>query len=165
VALRGTAGASAVAQPAVQVTRPAIDYEALKDILPEMDGWHRTETKGEQLTTPIAYSRAQARYQKDRSHIDLEISDTGMSPQLLAPVSMFLSAGFSERSDDGYKRALKVSGQPAVEAWNGRSQEGDVTAVIRDRFIIHAVGHDLSNVDPVRALVAAVDLSKLLSVK
>ena len=166
VTLRGTTGRSdAVAQPAVQLIRPAIDYEALKVALPELDGWRRAETKGEQLTTPIAYSRAQARYQRDSSHIDLEISDTGMSPQLLAPVSMFLTAGFSERSDDGYKRAVKVSGQPGLEAWNGRSQEGEVTAVIRDRFIVHAVGHEMSNIDPVRTLVAAVDLSKLPSVK
>ena len=142
-----------------------VDFEALKSVLPEVDGWTRRNSRGEQLSMPVAFSRAEAHYEKGESRIELEITDTALSQLLLAPMSMFLSSGYSERSDDGFKRAAKVGGQPGIEEWNSASNRGEVTAVVGKRFIVHATGNDVGSLDPVRQVVEAVDFGKLAALK
>jgi hypothetical protein len=148
-------------QQMAQSAGKSVDYEQLKALLPDGGSWTRSNAKGEQLTMPVAYSRAEAQYTKDPAHIDLEITDTALSQMLLAPVSMFLTSGYSERSDDGFKRAEKISGQPGFEDWSAASKHGEVTAVVNGRFIVHATGEDVDSIDPVRKLVDSVDMSKL----
>jgi hypothetical protein len=161
-------GLQQMAQGFQQLTKnaaPAVDFEQLRALLPEVDGWTRSDAKGEQLTMPVSYSRAQARYAKDTSQIELEITDTALSQLLLAPMSMFLAAGYSERSDEGFKRSTKIAGQPGIEEWNTTSRRGEVTAVIGNRFVVHATGRDVASLDVVRGLVESVDLSKLATLK
>jgi hypothetical protein len=141
-----------------------VDFEALKGFLPEVNGWTRRDSSGEQFSMP-AYSRAEATYEKGESRIELEITDTALSQLLLAPMSMFLSSGYSERSDDGFKRAAKVAGQPGLEEWNSTSNRGEVTAVVGKRYIVHATGHDVETLDPVREVAEAVDFGKLAALK
>jgi X-X-X-Leu-X-X-Gly heptad repeat protein len=152
-------------QQMAQGSATAVDYEALKALLPDVDGWAKSDTKGEQLSMPVQYSRAETRYQKDESRVELEITDSAMNQLLLAPMSMFLASGYSERSDDGYKRAAKVGGYPGLEEWNTESKRGEVTAVVNNRFIVHGTGHDIDNLDPVRKVVESVNLSKLAALK
>jgi X-X-X-Leu-X-X-Gly heptad repeat protein len=137
-------------QQMAQGSTKSVDYEALKALLPDVDGWTKTNTRGEQLTMPVSYSRAETRYQKADSSIELEITDTALSQLLLAPMSMFLSSGYSERSDDGFKRAAKIGGMPGMEEWETGSKRGEVTAVVSNRFIVHGTGHDVESLDPVR---------------
>src|SRR5262245_31332821 len=98
-------------QQMAQGSAKPVDFEQLKGALPEVSGWARTNPRGEQTNMPVAISRAEARYTKDNSRVELEIVDTALSQLLLAPVSMFLGSGYSERSDDGFKRSAKVAGQ------------------------------------------------------
>jgi hypothetical protein len=142
-----------------------VDFEALKALLPEIDGWVKTDPRGEQVTLPVAMSRAEARYRKDDSSIELEITDTALSPLLLAPMSVFLSTGYSERSDAGFKRAAKVGGYPGFEEWNTDSRRGEVTVVVANRFIVQATGHDVQDLAAVRRVVESVGLAKLATLK
>jgi hypothetical protein len=112
-----------------------------------------------------AHSRAEAHYEKGESRIELEITDTALNQLLLAPMSMFLSSGYSERSDDGFKRAAKVGGQPGLEEWNSRSNRGEVTALVGKRYIVRATGHDVENIEAVRQVVETVDFGKLAALK
>mgnify|MGYP003383265759 CR=1 FL=1 len=169
------AGALEAGRPPAQVAQDssrqtsvagkAVDFETLKSVLPELAGWARGDTKGEQMTMPVSYSRAQARYEKDAAHIELEITDTALNQLLLAPLSMFIATGYSERSDEGFKRAARIAGQPGMEEWNLDSRHGEVTAVVAARFIVHATGHDVEAIDSVRAAVQAVDLARLATLK
>jgi X-X-X-Leu-X-X-Gly heptad repeat protein len=154
-------GFQQMAQGAVKT----VDYEQLKALLPDVAGWTKSDVKGQQMSMPVATSHAEARYHKDDSHIDLEITDTALSQLLLAPLSMFLASGYSERSDDGFKRATKVGGQPGMEEWNVSSKRGEITAVVANRYIVKATGHDVDGIDPVRKVVEAVDVSKLAALK
>jgi len=142
-----------------------VDFEALKGFLPEVNGWTRRDSHGEQLSMPVAYSRAEANYEKGESRIELEITDTALSQLLLAPMAMFLSSGYSERSDDGFKRAAKIAGQPGLEEWNSTSNRGEVTAVVGKRYIVHATGNDVETLDAVRQVVEAVDFGSLAALK
>ncbi|HVZ20693.1 MAG TPA: hypothetical protein VG871_06505 [Vicinamibacterales bacterium] len=152
-------------QQMAQGSAKVVDYEELKPLLPDVNGWTKSDAKGEQLSMPVSYSRAEARYQKDDSSVELEITDTALSQLLLAPMSMFLASNYSERSDDGFKRAAKVAGYPGFEEWNKDSKRGEVTAVINNRFIVHGTGHDVSDLAPVHQVVDAVNFSKLAAIK
>jgi X-X-X-Leu-X-X-Gly heptad repeat protein len=152
-------------QQMAQGSAKAVDYELLKALLPNVSGWTRSDTKGEQLTMPVSYSRAETRYQKDDSRIELEITDTALSQMLIAPMSMFLATGYAERSDDGFKRAAKVGGFPAMEEWDNGSKRGEITALVGNRYMVHGTGEDVKDLAPVRQIVEAVDLSKLAALK
>jgi hypothetical protein len=152
-------------QQMAQGAAKPVDYEQLKASLPEIDGWTMSDARGEQVNMPVAISRAEARYSRDQSRVELEIVDTALSQLLLAPMSMFLASGYSERSDDGFKRATKIAGQPGMEDWNTRTRRGEVTAVVANRFIVKATGHQVENIDTVRGAVEAVDVAKLAALK
>jgi hypothetical protein len=152
-------------QQMAQGTGKPVDYELLKAILPDVAGWERSNTKGEQVSMGVSVSKAETRYRKDDSQVDLEITDTAMSALILAPYTMFLSTGYEERSDDGFKRAAKLGGQPGYEEWNKDSRHGEVTVVVNNRFIVNAKGRDVADLEPVRKVVQAVDLAKLGALK
>jgi len=142
-----------------------VDYEVLKTLLPEVNGWTQAGVRGEQTSMPIKVSRAEARYTRGESSVELEITDTAMSQMFLAPLSMFMASGYSERSDDGFKRSAKIGSQPGIEEWNSRSNRAEVTAVVANRFVVQATGHDVDDLAVVRQIVDAVDLAKLASIK
>jgi X-X-X-Leu-X-X-Gly heptad repeat protein len=152
-------------QQMAQGSTKAVDYESLKALLPEMDGWTRADPKGEQVSMPVSHSRAEAHYRRVGAEIELEISDSALNQLLLAPISMFLQSGYSERSDDGFTRATKVANQPGFEEWNAASHHAEVTAVAGGRFVVRATGDGVASVDPVRALVESVDMAKLVALK
>lgn len=152
-------------QQMAQGAATPVDFEQLKAALPEVDGWTRSEARGEQVSMPVAMSRAEARYRQGDASIELEIMDSALSQLLLAPMSMFLASGYSERSDSGFKRAAKIGGQPGIEEWNSDSKRGEVTAVVSNRFIVKATGHDVADLAVVRKTVESVDFSKLSSLK
>lgn len=152
-------------QKMAQDSAKPVDYEALKALMPEVGGWTKGEVRGEQTNLPMAISRAEARYRKDNSSIELEITDTALSQLLLAPMSMFLTSGYAERSDDGFKRAARIGGHPGMEEWNTSSKRGEVTAVVANRFIVQATGHDVADLAVMRQVVESVDLTKLGSLK
>jgi len=152
-------------QQMAQGTGKPVDYELLKAALPDIAGWERSNTKGEQVSMGVSISKAETRYRKDDSQVDLEITDTAMSAMILAPYTMFLNTGYEERSDDGFKRAAKLGGQPGYEEWNKDSKHGEVTVVVNNRFIVNAKGRDVADLEPVRKVVQAVDLAKLGALK
>jgi hypothetical protein len=143
----------------------AIDFEQLKVLFPEVDGWTKEEVWGESLTVPVTYSRAQARYRRDDTWIDLEITDTALSPLLLEPLTVFLAPNYSERWDGGFRQDSEMGGQPGFEEWNADARRAEITAVVRRRFIVSATGYEVSDLAPVRRLAAAIDLSPLASIR
>jgi hypothetical protein len=48
---------------------------------------------------------------------------------------------------------------PDIAGWE--TQSGDVNVLVANRFIVHASGHDLPNLDPIRAVVTAVPAARL----
>jgi hypothetical protein len=163
-----TQGLQQMAQGFQQVAQgqtDAVDYEVLKGLLPEVNGWTQASARGEQTSMPVKVSRAEARYSRGESSVELEILDSAMSQLLLAPMSMFLASGYSERSDEGFKRSARISGHPGIEDWNNGSRRGEVTVVVANRFVVQATGRDVDDLGVVRQIVDAVDLSKLETLK
>jgi hypothetical protein len=152
-------------QPAPPPTATAVNFEELVALLPEATGWTRGKPRGEQVSMGVTMSQAKAEYEKGDASIDLQITDSSFNQLVLTPFTMFLKAGFSERSNEGYTKSVPVAGNPGFEKWNGESRRAEVTVVVGNRFIVQGTGHNVENVDAVRALVQSVDLGKLASLK
>lgn len=144
---------------------PPVDYEQLKALVPDYSGWDKKGVKGEQMSSPFQYSKAEAHYSKGDSTIDLEITDSALNQILIAPFSMFLTSGYSERSDEGYKKSAPVKGNPGYEEWQKDDKHAEITTVVNNRFIVEAKGHSVDSPDVVRKLVESMDLAKLAALK
>jgi hypothetical protein len=152
------------AQPGSQSAK-AVAFEELMALLPEPAGWTRGKPRGEQISMGMDMSRAHGDYEKGESSIDLDIIDSSFNELFLAPLTTYLVKGYSERSNDGYRKASPVGGHPAFETWNSDSRRAEVFVVVGNRFVVQATGHNVDSAEPVRALAQAVDLSRLAALK
>ena len=143
----------------------SVAFEELVALLPEAAGWTRSKPRGEQITMGVEMSRAEAEYDKGDSSIDLDITDSAFNQVLLAPLATYLAKGYSERSNEGYRKAAPIGGHPALETWNSDSRRAEVTVVVGNRFVVQAVGHNVDGAGPVRALAQAVDFGRLAALK
>ena len=157
--------AAAQSTPVAKQLDAAGDFQKLIALLPEGHGWTRSKPKGEQVSVGGAMSLAKAEYQKGDSSIDLEITDSSFNQMVLSPFTMFLAAGYSERSGADYTKSTAVAGNPGFEKWNNGARRGEVTVVVGNRFVVQATGRNVDSVQPVRVLVQAVDLKKLATLK
>jgi hypothetical protein len=163
--LSDAAAVAALGAPAAKQLDTAVEFEKLIALLPEVDGWTRSKPKGEQVSVGGAMSHAKAEYQRGYASIDLEITDSSFNQLVLSPFTMFLAAGYSERTGNGYSKSSAVAGHPGFERWNDDAHRGEVTVVIANRFIVQATGRDVDDIGPVRTLVKAVDLARLAALK
>ena len=69
-------------------------------------GWTRDKPTGKQWNMGVSMSMAEADYEKGDSRITLGITDTAFNQLMLAPLSFMLKSGWSERSTNGYKKAV-----------------------------------------------------------
>jgi hypothetical protein len=143
-----------------------VNHEQLKLFLPEtLAGWTRKSARSEQVSVPFKVSNASGSYVNGASTMDVQIMDAALNQLILAPMSMFLVAGYEEKTDDGYKKYSPVAGSPGYEEWQGRSRQGEMTVILNNRFVINATGHNVDSVEPVRAVVQALDLARLAARK
>jgi X-X-X-Leu-X-X-Gly heptad repeat protein len=170
-----TEGAKQVAEGAKQMARGVqqmaqaaakpVEFELLETLLPDVDGWKKVNPTGELISLPVAYTNAKARYTKDGSTVELEITDSALSQVLLGPFTMFMGSGFMEGSADDYKKALTIAGSPGYEDWNKTAKTADVTVIVATRFVVRGKGRDMTSVEPVRTIVQAVNFQKLAKLK
>jgi hypothetical protein len=147
-------------------TAKPVDFEELKALLPDIAGWTRSDVHGEQQTAMgMSQSNAKARYTKGESTIQIEITDSTMNQILLAPMAMFITSGYEEKSDDGYKKAVQVGGFPGFEEWEKGAKHGQTTAIVANRFIVAADAHSVEGPDVARKAVESVNLAKLAGLK
>ena len=152
-------------QDAAKGTAAAVPFESLVALLPEFSGWTKGKPRGESYNMGITMSRAQVSYTKDDHELDLEIVDSSYNQMALAPISMDLAANYSQRSTHGYQKGITRGGHPGWEEWENEPKSGKIGLVVAKRFIVTADGRDLDSIEIVRALVQAIDLNKLASLK
>lgn len=155
---------------AAEATRPRtvapVAFERLVALLPQVAGWARDEPRGQQHTAPVAYASARATYRPvdldaEGPSVTLEIVDSGFQPLLLTPHEMFLAPGYDERSRTGFVRAGTIAGSPSYSRWDGARRHGEVVAIVNRRFIVSAVGAEVSGIEPINAIMSRVDLGTL----
>lgn len=156
---------AAGAKPAPSPLVTPVAFERLSALLPEVAGWTRGLVRGENVSVGIELAKAEAQYQSGDRVIDLKIIDSGMNPVVLMPQTMFMGPAYSERFDEGYRKAITIAGFPAYETWDGNWQRAEVVVLVAKRFIVQATAQGVDNADAARALVTAVNLSSLATIK
>jgi hypothetical protein len=153
------------AQPVAQAIATPVDFETLQTLLPEIEGWKKVRATGEKISLPVPYSIAQGRYARETATIDLEIRDSALSQVLLGAETMFMTPGFEERSRDGYRKAVTLRNCPGYEEWHATAKTADLTVIVANRFVVHGKGRDMTGIEPVRAVVQAVNFQQLAKLK
>jgi hypothetical protein len=144
----------------------AVDYERLKERFPEVSGWTRGAVTGEQgAMMNMSYSKAEGEYTSDGRTISLEITDTALIQAMVMPFAMVASGGLNQKSDSGFKRGVTIGGHPGWEEWENAGNQGEVSLLVAKRFVVHADGRGVANIETVRAIVEAVDLGALAALK
>jgi hypothetical protein len=138
-----------------------VQFETLGSSFPEMSGWTRSEIKGSTTTMPVKVSQASTDYRDGDKRIRLEVVDAALAQMMFLPFTAFLSANYSERSSDGYKKGTSVKGEPGFEDVNTKNETAELTVVVGKRFIVTARGSHGASIENVHAVVEHMDFGKL----
>lgn len=139
--------------------------ERLSALLPDVAGWTRGASRSETVPVPARYSRAEAHYTRGDGSIELTLADSGFQPLILAPISVFLGSGSSERSGEATRKAVTVNGSPGSESWTPTGRRGEVVVLVSQRFVVTATGRGLADLEPLRSVVRAVDFGRLAGLR
>jgi hypothetical protein len=160
------AGAAAMAKGLEQMSKATanvevVPFETLGAAFPEVSGWTRGEVTGTTTNMPMKISQSRTDYRDGDKRIRLEVVDAALAQMMFIPFTAFLSANYSERSSDGYKKGTSVKGEPGFEDVNTRNDTAELTVVVAKRFIVTARGNRGTGIENVRAVVEQMDFGKL----
>jgi len=112
-------------------------------------------------TSPQPGTLVLATFTRGDEKLELEIADTGGAPRAIESLEHMAGSNTSRTVGNGYFKGTMVGAFPAVESWNTVEKLGEVSVLVRRRFIIHVAGSGLKDAAPMRALAEAVDTSRL----
>lgn len=139
-----------------------VSFRDLQVALPTVSGWEMDgKAKGEKMTSPVPFSQTEARYKKGEASMEVKVVDSGFSKLLIAPWSMFLTAGYEKETDEGYEKSTKINGHPGFEKWNDKDKSGELNFVVGQRFLVTVEGDNLGDAKDLHAFAEKMDLGKL----
>jgi len=133
----------------------------LRAAVPLLSGWARGEIATQERPAPDRSSSATVTFTRGAEKLDLEIADTGGDARAIESLEHMAGSDVTRTLGNGYFKGTTISGLPAVESWNTVDKLGELSVLIRRRFIIHIAGSGLTDAAPMRALAEAVDTSRL----
>jgi hypothetical protein len=142
-----------------------VSFRELQVALPDLPGWEKGTPTGERMTSPVAFSQTEVRYRKGDAEIELRIVDSGFQQLLLAPYTMFLTAGYEKETESGYEKSTTVNEHPGWEKWDVESRRGEVNAVVAKRFLVQAEGSNLETIQELQDAVGRTDFAKLAALE
>ncbi len=163
-AMEGMAGAMAGKTPDGKPVEP-VSFRDLQTALPEVSGWEREQPRGERMTIPISFSQTEVSYSKGDSQIEVKIVDSVFSQLLIAPWTMFLTAGYEKETSDGYEKSVTLGGNPGFERWNSANKDGELNLVVAKRFLVTIDGNNITDTKVLQEFASKVDTGKLASLK
>lgn len=158
-------GTLAGADPHAKPVDP-LSFRDLMTVFPQSFGdWERSKPTGERMSSPVNFSEAQVRYTKGDAELELKITDSALNQMLIAPFSMFLTAGYEKETERGYEKSVKVGDFPGWEEWNTEGKDGTLHAIIDKRFIVEIDGRNIEDSKVLHQLAAATDFKRLSGLK
>lgn len=142
-----------------------VSFRELIALLPEVDGWERSEPTGERMTSPFPFSNAEARYSRGNASVKVTMTDSGFNQFLLAPYAIFLNAGFERESTDGYEKSTQVNGQPGWESWSRSGNRGELNALVGKRYLVQIEGDNLDDAKALHQFASRLDMARLAALK
>lgn len=165
--LSACADAAAPPAPPPQEVTPittAVSLVPLADLraaVPDLRGWTRSEISAEEGAAPDRSAHVGATFMRGTEKLELEIADTGGAPRAIETLEHMAGSTTNRKVGNGYFKGTMIGDLPAVESWNTVDKLGELSVLIRRRFIIHVAGSGLRDAAPMRALAEAVDTSRL----
>jgi uncharacterized protein YcsI (UPF0317 family) len=154
----------AVPPAAAPAATPSVVLVSLADLrasVPEFRGWTRGEIAAQESTAPARGTHVVTTFTRGGEKLELEIADTGGAPRAIESLENIAGSNTNRTVGNGYFKGTMVGAFPAVESWNTVEKLGELSVLIRRRFIIHVAGSGLKDAAPMRALAEAVDVSRL----
>jgi hypothetical protein len=154
-----------VATPTVPPSIPAsVVLASLSDLrasVPELNGWTRGEIVAREEPAPNRSAHVGAAFTRGAQTLQLEIADTGGAPRAIESLEHVAGSTTNRTVGNGYFKGTTLKNLPAVESWNTMDKMGELSVLIKRRYIIHVAGSGLPDAAPMRALAEAVDISRL----
>ena len=142
-----------------------VSFQSLQTALPEVSGWQRETPTGERMTSPVAFSQAEADYTMGDATINVKIVDSVFSQMLIAPWAMFLTTGYEKQTSDGYEKSTNVRGNPGFERWSTSGKNGELNLVVAKRFLVTIDGNNIADTKVLHDFATKIDSSKLTELK
>lgn len=140
-----------------------VDFRDLKAELPErINGMKRISAEGERSGWGgFKVSTATGEYEDDDKRLEISIVDAGgMMGLAKVGLAAWAQAEVDRESDDGYERTTTIDGYQAYEKYNNKTEDGQVSIIINERFIVNIEGRNISARD-LKSALNKLDLKKL----
>ena len=145
---------------------------ALGKLLPAApEGWVRLDPRLNQvnISDECSYTSASSTYTKGNLRVKLTLADTGSHAEGLATLAMSVVT-----LPDGHVgkippatiiTRMNIDGSPAAEMWDAEKLNGEITVVVGGRFVASVETSKADSLEPLKAILAGVDLKALGALK
>jgi hypothetical protein len=138
-----------------------VPHGRLADLMPAADGWERGPVRSAHVGAPAPSAHASAGYARGAARVEMEITDTAGQADYLEATQKIAGTSFERTSANGYIRGATIGGAPAIESWNHVDGLGEITVLVGGRFVVHASGSGIDDLETLRAFVDAVPFDRL----
>jgi hypothetical protein len=130
-------------------SQEVVDFRILKEALPEkLSGMNRTSHTGQKSgIAGLSISSAEAVYEDGDSKITITLLDTGGLGVALGAMAAWSKLEIDQETDEGYERTTMIDGKKAIEKYNRKTREGEISVIASDRFIVSVKGSQISEQD------------------
>jgi len=148
-----------------------IDFRKLRDALPDdIAMLKRTERQGERMSMGefhVTVARGEYKLKDagdDAPSANIEVQDYGAMPDVLEGLTYWTQIEVDREGDDGYQRTVKIKGFPAMEQYRTESRDGEVQALVAERFFVTFNARNVSQ-EQFEQIVKALPLEKFAELK
>ena len=138
----------------------AMDWEKLNQLIPDLDGYERTEPKGMLLTMDnSSYSNTRVTFKKGYIEVDVSLYDYNMAITMFSAVTTWRNVGFNHEDENGYQKVTELKDVPdswIFEEWNKKNMRGTVTVSLNDRYFLQVGANDQKNSEFVKSIAMEV---------
>jgi hypothetical protein len=101
--------------------------------------------------------------------VKITLADSGRHPDslmALAPMVVMLPEGYSERIPPSTKiERRERDGTQIAERWDDRKNAGEITMVVKGRFVATAEGTNVESLEALYSILNTIDFKKLTELK
>lgn len=142
----------------------AVNFNTLKDLLPDVSGWTKENPRGFQSSYgDFSVSVAEATYVKGETRIETVLMDSIGRQEALAGFKMMVDMKFSVQDENHSVKTFNFNGYPATEEYNFKQKNGALQVLIANRFLVILRGRNIENIEVLKAFFNNFDLKKLES--
>jgi hypothetical protein len=141
----------------------ATDFRKLKELLPErIAGMKRVSIEGEKTgLAELKYSVAKAEYEKGDTRVDISVLDGAGFAGIINGFAAWALVEIDRETESGFERTTEIGGYKAFEQYDADAQDGQLSVILEERFILNIEGRNLKNEVLLRDIFKDFNVKKL----